>query len=132
MSDLKNKPLIKILIADDEDLIRNSLSRFIARRGHTTYVAANGDEALKILETTEVDLLILDLLMPEKNGFDVLKAMPRFLPVIVISAFSGPLEVDIHSDLYPQVIGFIKKPFENLQNLVESIEEKYANYIRKV
>lgn len=127
-----SKNLIHILIADDEDLIRNSLSRFIARRGHTVYSACNGAEALDILGQSKVDLIILDLLMPEKNGFDVLKGMPKFLPVIVISAFSGPLEVDIHSDLYPQVIGFIKKPFENLQSLVEHIEEKYENYIRKV
>jgi DNA-binding NtrC family response regulator len=123
---------INILIADDEDLIRNSLSRFIARRGHTVHTAVNGVEALDILKDKPVDLIILDLLMPEKNGFDVLKEMSKFLPVIVISAFSGPLEVDIHSDMYPQVIGFIKKPFENLQTLVEQVEYKYENYIRKV
>lgn len=126
------KTPINILIADDEDLIRNSLSRFIARRGHTVHTAINGVEALDILKDKTVDLIILDLLMPEKNGFDVLKEMSKFLPVIVISAFSGPLEVDIHSDMYPQVIGFIKKPFENLQTLVDQVEDKYENYIRKV
>lgn len=126
------KTSINILIADDEDLIRNSLSRFIARRGHTVHTAVNGVEALEILKDKTVDLIILDLLMPEKNGFDVLKEMSKFLPVIVISAFSGPLEVDIHSDMYPQVIGFIKKPFENLQTLVDQVEDKYENYIRKV
>jgi DNA-binding NtrC family response regulator len=126
------KTPINILIADDEDLIRNSLSRFIARRGHTVHTAVNGVEALDILNDKTVDLIILDLLMPEKNGFDVLKEMSKFLPVIVISAFSGPLEVDIHSDMYPQVIGFIKKPFENLQTLVDQVEDKYENYIRKV
>jgi two-component system response regulator SaeR len=126
------KTPINILIADDEDLIRNSLSRFIARRGHTVHTAVNGVEALDILKDKTVDLIILDLLMPEKNGFDVLKEMSKFLPVIVISAFSGPLEVDIHSDMYPQVIGFIKKPFENLQTLVDQVEDKYENYIRKV
>jgi two-component system, NtrC family, response regulator AtoC len=126
------KTPINILIADDEDLIRNSLSRFISRRGHTVHTAINGVEALDILKDKTVDLIILDLLMPEKNGFDVLKEMSKFLPVIVISAFSGPLEVDIHSDMYPQVIGFIKKPFENLQTLVDQVEDKYENYIRKV
>jgi DNA-binding NtrC family response regulator len=126
------KTPINILIADDEDLIRNSLSRFIARRGHIVHTAINGVEALEILQNKTVDLIVLDLLMPEKNGFDVLKEMNKFLPVIVISAFSGPLEVDIHSDMYPQVIGFIKKPFENLQTLVDQVEDKYENYIRKV
>ena len=126
------KTPINILIADDEDLIRNSLSRFIARRGHTVHTAVNGVEALDVLKAKPIDLIILDLLMPEKNGFDVLKEMSKFLPVIVISAFSGPLEVDIHSDMYPQVIGFIKKPFENLQTLVDQVEDKYENYIRKV
>ncbi len=126
------KTPIHILVADDEDLIRTSLARFLLRRGHVVHSAANGVEALEILKNKAINLIVLDLLMPEKNGFDVLKEMNQFLPVIVISAFSGPLEVDIHSDMYPQVIGFIKKPFENLQTLVDQVEEKYENYIRKV
>lgn len=124
--------LINILVADDEDLIRQAISRSMIRRGHQLFTAINGVEALAILNTEKIDLIILDLLMPEKNGFDVLAEMPKFLPVIVISAFSGPLEVDIESEKYPQVIGFIKKPFENLQNLIQIIEEKYENYIRKI
>jgi CheY-like chemotaxis protein len=124
--------MIKILVVDDEDLIRNSLSRYLTRLGHVVNTAANGIEALEILNSSQTDLVVLDLLMPEKNGFDVLAEMPNFLPVVIISAFSGPLEVDIHSDKYPQVIGFIKKPFENLQTLVQTIEEKYENYIRKI
>ena len=126
------KTPIHILIADDEDLIRTSLSRFLIRRGHSVHAAVNGVEALEILKDKEINLIILDLLMPEKNGFDVLKEMNQFLPVIVISAFSGPLEVDSHSDMFPLMIGFIKKPFENLQTLVDQVEMKYENYIRKV
>jgi two-component system response regulator SaeR len=82
---MSEKKLIQILVADDEDLIRNSLSRYIARLGHTVHTAANGVVALDILTKNKIDLVILDLLMPEKNGFDVLKEMPKLLPVIVIS-----------------------------------------------
>ena len=123
---------MNILVADDEDLIRNSLSRFIERNNHQVFRAANGVQALDILNQEKVDLVILDLLMPEKNGFEVLKSMPAFLPVIVISAFTGPMEVDLESEEYPQVIGFIKKPFENLAVLVKKKKEKYENYIRKI
>ena len=77
-------------------------------------------------------MIILDLLMPEKNGFDVLAEMKSVIPVVVISAFSGTSADYFHSDEYPQVVGFIKKPFEHLNIVTEHIEKLYANYIRKI
>ncbi len=120
-----------ILVVDDENLIRTSLVKLLQKK-HNLFSAANGVEALLILENEKIDLIILDLLMPEKNGFEVLKEMKNYLPVIIISAFSGPLEIDLQTDTYPQVIGFIKKPFENLSVLINTIESKYENYIRKI
>jgi two-component system, OmpR family, response regulator VanR len=122
-----------IVVADDEDLIRRALERSLSSRGHTVFVARHGNEALAHLEQTpSVDLLILDLLMPEKNGFEVLQAMSKTIPVIVISAFTGTTSEGLTSTEYPQIIGFLKKPFPELSQTLRSIEELYENYRRKV
>lgn len=123
---------MNILVADDEDLIRRALQRAFQARQHQVFAAVNGVEALEILNSEKVDILILDLLMPEKNGFDVLAEMPKTLPVVVISAFSGQHQDHFHSAEYPQVIGFIKKPFEHLNHVLDHIESLYANYSRKI
>ena len=123
---------LNILVADDEDLIRRALSRVLANKGHQVFSAENGARALEYISAEKIDLIILDLLMPEKNGFDVLTEMKTVIPVVVISAFSGTNADHFHSDEYPQVVGFIKKPFEHLNHVIEHIEKLYANYIRKV
>lgn len=123
---------INILIADDEDLIRRALSRVFLAKGHKVFSAENGVRALEFLNSEKIDIIILDLLMPEKNGFDVLAEMKSVIPVVVISAFSGTHADHFHSGEYPQVVGFIKKPFEHLNIVTEQIEKLYANYIWKI
>lgn len=123
---------MKLLICDDEDLIRRTLARAFKAQGHEVTEAIHGGVALELLEKQTFDLIILDLLMPEKNGFDVLDALVQPCPVIIISAFSGQQQGDFQSDKYPQVIGFIKKPFEHLLALVSQVEGLYENYIRKI
>jgi len=132
MTDVNDRCKINILIVDDEDLIRKALSRCFSNKGHHVVSAENGVIALEHLKSENIDLMILDLLMPEKNGFDVLTEMKKNIPVIVISAFSGTATDHFSSDEYPQVVGFIKKPFEHLNTVIEHIEGLYENYIRKI
>ncbi len=132
MSDLASDLKMNILVVDDEDLIRKALSRFFSAQGHQVFSAENGVKALEFIAKEKIDIIILDLLMPEKNGFDVLAEMKKVIPVVVISAFSGTNADHFHSDEYPQVIGFIKKPFEHLNIVTEHIQKLYANYIRKI
>ncbi len=126
---------MRLLVVDDEDLIRKAISRFYQLKGSTVFSCEKGVKALEVLAVEKIDLVILDLLMPEKNGFDVLDEMPKNIPVVVISALSGTSwssSEHFHSEDYPQVIGFIKKPFDHLNLVSEKIESLYANYIRKV
>lgn len=123
---------MNILICDDEDLIRKSLARAFRASGHTVFEAENGLVGLKLLESESIDLLILDLLMPEKNGFDVLQEMKIIKPVVIISAFSGQQQGHFHTESYPQVIGFIKKPFDHLNTVTHEMVSLYENYIRKI
>ena len=80
-----------ILVVDDNEMNRDMLCRRLERQGHTVLEAENGRKALEILESVKVDLVLLDILMPELDGLqtlELLKANPsqRYTPVIMLSA----------------------------------------------
>ena len=62
-----------LLIVDDNEANRDVLARRLRQRGYLVTVAAGGPEALACIETAPCDLVLLDVEMPEMNGFDVLK-----------------------------------------------------------
>lgn len=81
----------KILVVDDNESNRNMLSRRLERQGHTVQLADNGRRALEMLRSGDFDLVLLDVMMPEMDGYEVLERMHaddklRGLPVIMISA----------------------------------------------
>lgn len=89
----QNAPPIQgsVLVVDDSDLIRDLLSRQLSRQGHQVITASDGQQALELMHTRSFDLVLLDIMMPEMDGYEVLeyiKADPTLahLPVIVISA----------------------------------------------
>jgi DNA-binding response OmpR family regulator/signal transduction histidine kinase len=80
-----------LLVVDDNALNRDLLSRQLARKGYVVATAENGMKALELLEERDFDLVLLDILMPEMDGIEVLgriKAEPRWahIPVIMISS----------------------------------------------
>jgi two-component system, cell cycle response regulator len=107
----------RILIVDDYLINRMQLERHCEQQGHTVALAENGRQALEMLAVGDFDLVLLDILMPELDGFEVLallKSDParRDLPVIVISALDEMASV-------VRCIGmgaedFLPKPFDPL------------------
>jgi DNA-binding response OmpR family regulator len=78
----------KILIAEDEKPLARALELKLTRSGFHTRVALNGVEALQAMKEESFDLILLDLIMPQKNGFEVLEEMRAQniqIPVIVVS-----------------------------------------------
>jgi DNA-binding response OmpR family regulator len=80
----------RVLIVDDGEMNRKVLRAALEREGHATEQAANGQEALRLLADRPVDVVLLDLVMPEMDGYETLAAIKadeglRHLPVIVIS-----------------------------------------------
>ena len=87
MTDLSGK----VLLVDDDRQTRLKLSRTLEAQGHTVHAVEGGQEALETLAAESFDLILLDILMPRVDGFEVLQTLKaddrlRDLPVIVISA----------------------------------------------
>jgi CheY-like chemotaxis protein len=81
----------RLLIVDDNEINRDVLARRLGRQGYTTAAAENGRKALEMVRTQKFDLLLLDIMMPELNGYEVLRHLKtdphlRDIPVIMISA----------------------------------------------
>jgi CheY-like chemotaxis protein len=81
----------RILVADDEMSIRLLYSEELREEGYEVFTASNGREALEVVEKEPLDLIILDIKMPEMNGIEVLRRIKEQhpdLPVLLSSAYS--------------------------------------------
>jgi DNA-binding response OmpR family regulator len=99
----------KLLIVDDEEDIANALKSRFLREGYKVVLAFDGEEALEKVKSENPDIILLDLILPKLNGFDVLKEIrqnynDKWRPVIILSV-KGDLEslkkgYDLEADLY--------------------------------
>jgi two-component system cell cycle sensor histidine kinase/response regulator CckA len=117
-----------ILLVEDEEGLRGLNARGLASRGYTVLEAANGVEALRILEerSGEVDLVVSDVVMPEMDGPTLLKEMRKRNPELKIVFVSGYAEDAFEKNL-PEggQFAFLAKPF-TLKNLVAVVKETIA------
>ncbi len=107
--------MANILIADDEKEIVRLLRMYIEANDNIVFEANDGQEALRILDKENIDLAIVDIMMPKKNGYEIIKEIRkgRYIPILVISAkvelSDRVLGMDLGADDY------ITKPFEPLE-----------------
>lgn len=113
----------KILVVDDEPTIVRLMEFILARQGHEMLVAVNGEEALEKIRAHAPDLVLLDIMMPRIDGYEVarlLRADPATadLPIIMLSAKAQ--EEDIRKGVDIGVDEYITKPFspEHLVHVV--------------
>jgi two-component system alkaline phosphatase synthesis response regulator PhoP len=104
----------KILIADDEPSIVAAVEFLLQRRGYEVYVARDGDEALRLVEACNPDLVLLDVMMPQKSGYEVctrIRARPdlQHIKIIMLSAKGRDAEVSKGLALGADV--YVTKPF---------------------
>lgn len=83
-----------ILVVDDEAQIRAMLKQTLEKEGHEVFTAANGVEALKLTQENTIDLVITDIIMPEKEGIETILELKRTFPTIQIIAISGGGRID--------------------------------------
>ena len=86
----------KILIIDDEKEVVSLLKDFFSSRNYEVVSAPDGSEGLKKVETEKPDLVLCDIKMPEKDGFQFLKelrATMQWIPVVIVSALTDPTSI---------------------------------------
>ena len=113
-------PRGRILVIDDEPDIREGLEALLANEGYQVQLAASGSEGLKRLEAASFDLVLLDLMMPELSGMQVLeeiRARDRDTPVFLITAY-GSVEVAVKA-LKAGASDYFPKPWDNEKLLIE-------------
>ena len=116
-----------ILIIDDDDQFRQMLRQMLERAGYEVVEASDGKEGLKLFRENQVDLVITDIFMPEKEGLEVIMEFRRNFPDKKIIAISGgyrkisPEETLQMSEAFGAKYSF-KKPVER-EKLLEAIKE---------
>ena len=78
-----------ILIVDDDPVIRSNSGRLLSAKGHTVVEAESGDQALKYVDETAVDLVIMDIVMPNKGGMEAIMEIHALHPRIPAIVMSG-------------------------------------------
>lgn len=110
--------MIGLIVADDEEGVRRSLSKILERDGYLIFLAANGEDAISIVQNSgkNIETVISDFKMPGINGLETLKEIGRINPEITRIMLTGyaTMESAIES-LNAGIDGFLTKPFENIE-----------------
>jgi CheY-like chemotaxis protein len=112
---------MKILIIDDEPLVRRSLSRAFQSKGYEIHEASDGNQGLKSWEEIKPDLVFVDVLMPGLKGPEVIEKSASFnkAKIVLMTAYAGE---EIQPEQKALVSLFLKKPFENIFDIVKQAE----------
>jgi two-component system, OmpR family, response regulator VanR len=119
----------RILIVDDEKEIRDLIDIYLKGEGYETIKAENGEEALNMLSNNDVDLIILDIMMPKVNGIEACLKIreEREMPIIMLSAKSE--DMDKILGLNTGADDYLTKPFNPLE-LVARVKSQLRRYKR--
>ena len=113
-----NERSYSVMVVDDNEMNRDMLSRRLERTGYNVLVASNGKEALDLLAIESVDLVLLDIMMPQMNGYEVLEHLKsdsdlKHIPVIMTTALD---ESDgIAKCMALGAADYLTKPFNPVQ-----------------
>ncbi len=119
--------MAKILVIDDEEQLRDLLKKMLTRDGHQVFMAQDGEEGVRSFYQFKPDLIITDIIMPNKDGIEVimelLNANPE-LPIIAISGGRRAITAGFNLDSAEMlgVKGILQKPFTH-QQLQDVIQE---------
>jgi len=115
----------KILIAEDDQFILKAMTTKLTKEGYEVKIAADGVQLMDILKSYLPDLIILDLLMPKKDGFEVLKevkADPKLKNIPILIASNLGQENDIQQVLDLGATDYLIKSEFTLESLVQKIK----------
>jgi len=99
---------LRVLLADDEDTVRATVSRLLVRRGALPVLATDGKQAEALMRSEQFDLILCDVVMPEKTGYELVpiaRECQAGVPMILMSGYSEQPSAALQPD------AFLEKPF---------------------
>lgn len=121
--------MVRILVIDDDDQIRLLLGMLLRGAGYEVAEAANGSEGLRIFREKPADLILTDILMPEKGGLETIQELHRDFPKVKVIALSGGFKKTENPNLsITEVLGvqrILTKPFSQ-EELLKAVREVLA------
>ena len=117
--------MTKIVVADDDRMFRKAAETTLLRQGYAVTTASDGEEALQLIRSERPDIIVLDLIMPKLQGFDVLQVLKQdsitaAIPVIVLSSLTQ--EQDKQEALDLGAVAYFNKATCSLGELVKQVE----------
>lgn len=117
--------MTKIVVADDDRMFRKAAETTLRRQGYAVTTASDGEEALQLIRSEQPDIVVLDLIMPKLQGFDVLQVLKQdsltaAIPVIVLSSLTQ--EQDKQEALDLGAVAYFNKATFSLGELVKQVE----------
>ncbi len=119
----------RVLIVDDEPNIVISVEFLMKREGFEVSVARDGEEALECIRADRPDLVVLDVMMPKLNGFEVcerVRADPELAATLILILTAKGREVEMKKGLSLGADAYVAKPFST-RDLVEKVKSLLAN-----
>lgn len=110
--------MIHILVVDDDKSTRMFLSALLQKNGYTVSAACNGEEALELMDSEHIDLVVLDIMMPKMDGYEftsILREAQNNLPILMVSAKQLP--ADKHKGFLVGTDDYITKPIDDEEML---------------
>ncbi len=119
--------MANILVVDDEEPVRALVRKILVKDGHEVLEAENGQVACDVFASSDIDLIVADLVMPEKNGIEMIMEIKRTHPKVKVVAISGGVGFSGQIDLLSvaKLLGakhIIKKPF-NIDDLRGAVND---------
>jgi CheY-like chemotaxis protein len=119
----------RVLLAEDDRFLRRAAESRLRQNGFTVLPAVDGEEALKVARAERPDLILLDLIMPKLQGFEVLKALkqdPATAPIPVIVLSNLGQDEDLKQAMELGAIAYFIKAHLSLQDLVQRVAQTLA------
>ncbi|HZX49656.1 MAG TPA: response regulator [Candidatus Paceibacterota bacterium] len=117
----------KVLVIEDEALIADLLSRRLQEKGYYAFLAEDGEKGLQFIRKEAPDLVLLDIVLPRLNGFEVLEELQKEgllsrIPVIIISNSGQPAEIERAKEA--GVVDWLIKTEFDPQEVIEKVEKQ--------
>ena len=125
-----------LLIVDDEAEIREMLKKHFSFKAYQVYTAENGQDALNILDSTKIDIVISDIVMPIVDGVELLRSIRQEYPMIRVIMITGYVTMNnLLECMQLQADTVVYKPFKKLDELnlaVDTAQEQLAIWKKKL